>query len=345
MGARASCSSRSSAAGSAGARGWAPARGSSRSTRPRSSSCPSSATSRYDQVAKLEPTVPLPRGRPRVPREPLRRRRDARALRPRRRHGRGARRRRRGDRRPARGRDPVATARRRGASEPIRRFPDRERYEEMVAIGQGAHRRRRRLPVRPVPARRATDLGHAARRLPRASPREPVAVPLPPRPRRARARRLVARAPRRVRGRPGEPLPDRRDDRADRGRRRAAALVGEGPRRARDARRPRAQRPLARLPRGNACTSRASMEVERFSHVSHLVSEVVGELRDGVTPFDVLRACFPAGTVTGAPKIRAMQLDLRARGLPARPVRRRRPLRAPGRHDGRMHRAPDDGHA
>ena len=51
-----------------------------------------------------------------------------------------------------------------------------------------------------------------------------------------------------------------------------------------------------------------SMDVERFSHVSHLVSEVVGELRDGVTPFDVLRACFPAGTVTGAPKVRAMQI-------------------------------------
>jgi anthranilate synthase component 1 len=50
------------------------------------------------------------------------------------------------------------------------------------------------------------------------------------------------------------------------------------------------------------------MEVERFSHVSHLVSEVVGEVRPGVTPFDVLRACFPAGTVSGAPKIRAMQL-------------------------------------
>ena len=50
------------------------------------------------------------------------------------------------------------------------------------------------------------------------------------------------------------------------------------------------------------------MEVERFSHVSHLVSEVVGELRDGVTPFDVLRACFPAGTVSGAPKVRAMQI-------------------------------------
>ena len=51
-----------------------------------------------------------------------------------------------------------------------------------------------------------------------------------------------------------------------------------------------------------------SMEVERFSHVTHLVSEVVGELRPGVTPFDLLRDCFPAGTVTGAPKIRAMQI-------------------------------------
>jgi anthranilate synthase component I len=39
------------------------------------------------------------------------------------------------------------------------------------------------------------------------------------------------------------------------------------------------------------------LEPERFSHITHLVSEVAGELRDGVTPFDLLRACFPAGTV------------------------------------------------
>jgi anthranilate synthase component 1 len=51
-----------------------------------------------------------------------------------------------------------------------------------------------------------------------------------------------------------------------------------------------------------------NMEVERFSHVSHLVSEVVGELQPGTTPFELLRACFPAGTVSGAPKVRAMQL-------------------------------------
>jgi anthranilate synthase component I len=59
-------------------------------------------------------------------------------------------------------------------------------------------------------------------------------------------------------------------------------------------------------------------EPERFSHITHLVSEVVGELRDGVGPFDLLRACFPAGTVSGAPKVRAMQiiseLERRRRG-------------------------------
>ena len=50
------------------------------------------------------------------------------------------------------------------------------------------------------------------------------------------------------------------------------------------------------------------MEAERYSHVTHLVSEVAGELADGITPFDLLRATFPAGTVSGAPKIRAMQI-------------------------------------
>ena len=50
------------------------------------------------------------------------------------------------------------------------------------------------------------------------------------------------------------------------------------------------------------------LEPERFSHVTHLVSEVTGRLRDEIEPFDVLRACFPAGTVSGAPKVRAMQI-------------------------------------
>ncbi len=65
---------------------------------------------------------------------------------------------------------------------------------------------------------------------------------------------------------------------------------------------------LSRVCRAGTVRVARSFEVERFSHVSHLVSEVVGELREGVTPFEVLRACFPAGTVTGAPKIRAMQI-------------------------------------
>jgi anthranilate synthase component 1 len=50
------------------------------------------------------------------------------------------------------------------------------------------------------------------------------------------------------------------------------------------------------------------LEPERYSHVTHLVSQVDGELRDGVSHFDLLRACFPAGTVSGAPKVRAMQI-------------------------------------
>jgi anthranilate synthase component 1 len=48
--------------------------------------------------------------------------------------------------------------------------------------------------------------------------------------------------------------------------------------------------------------------VERYSHVMHLVSNVSGELEAGRSPLDVLRACFPAGTLSGAPKIRAMEI-------------------------------------
>jgi len=50
------------------------------------------------------------------------------------------------------------------------------------------------------------------------------------------------------------------------------------------------------------------MEVERYSHVMHISSTVSGELRDGCTSLDALRAAFPAGTVSGAPKIRAMEV-------------------------------------
>jgi anthranilate synthase component 1 len=50
------------------------------------------------------------------------------------------------------------------------------------------------------------------------------------------------------------------------------------------------------------------MVVETYSHVLHIVSQVSGRLREGLTAMDVLRACLPAGTLSGAPKVRAMQI-------------------------------------
>jgi anthranilate synthase component 1 len=50
------------------------------------------------------------------------------------------------------------------------------------------------------------------------------------------------------------------------------------------------------------------MTVERYSHVQHLVTSLRARLRDGLDRFDALASCFPAGTVTGAPKVRAMEI-------------------------------------
>jgi anthranilate synthase component 1 len=50
------------------------------------------------------------------------------------------------------------------------------------------------------------------------------------------------------------------------------------------------------------------MVIERYSHVMHIVSNVEGTLKPGLTSMDVLRAAFPAGTVSGAPKVRAMEI-------------------------------------
>jgi anthranilate synthase component 1 len=65
---------------------------------------------------------------------------------------------------------------------------------------------------------------------------------------------------------------------------------------------------LSRVCRPGSVQVERFLEVERFSHVTHLVSEVAGEIADGVGPWDLLRATFPAGTVSGAPKVRAMQI-------------------------------------
>ncbi|TMK55047.1 MAG: anthranilate synthase component I [Actinobacteria bacterium] len=70
---------------------------------------------------------------------------------------------------------------------------------------------------------------------------------------------------------------------------------------------------LARNDLGRVCepgTVRVEelMQIERYSHVMHIVSSVRGELAGGMTAFDALKASFPAGTVSGAPKIRAMEI-------------------------------------
>ena len=70
---------------------------------------------------------------------------------------------------------------------------------------------------------------------------------------------------------------------------------------------PEAQR---HQPRGKAGqrSRRRAMVVEKCSHVMHIVSNVVGERAPDKDAFDVLRACLPAGTVSGAPKVRAMEI-------------------------------------
>lgn len=65
---------------------------------------------------------------------------------------------------------------------------------------------------------------------------------------------------------------------------------------------------LSRVCRAGTVQVERFLEAERYSHVTHLVSEVAGEIRPGVGPFELLRATFPAGTVSGAPKVRAMQI-------------------------------------
>ncbi len=69
-----------------------------------------------------------------------------------------------------------------------------------------------------------------------------------------------------------------------------------------------ARNDLGRVARFGTVTVDDFMVVERYSHVMHLVSSVTGTLRDGVDGFDALTACFPAGTVSGAPKVRAMEI-------------------------------------
>lgn len=69
-----------------------------------------------------------------------------------------------------------------------------------------------------------------------------------------------------------------------------------------------ARNDLGRIAKPGTVYPTRMMEVEMYSHVMHIVSEVTGELADNLDFFDVIKATFPAGTVSGAPKVRAMEI-------------------------------------
>ena len=252
-----SCSSRSSAGGSAATRSSVAARASSTSPRRSGSGEPVVGYLGYDVVAKLEPTVPLPVDGPGLPESlfvvPERLVRFD--------HARGVAQVLAGDA------DELAgilagprpeLARGTGERGPLRRFPDRdehlrrvERAKEYIREGDVFQVVVSQRAERPTSAS-AAELYRALRRV---NPSPYLFLLELGRP---RARRQLARDGRQVRGQARGGQPDRGHDRAGRGRRGGAALVREGPRRARDARRPRPQRPLARLRARDRCASSSS---------------------------------------------------------------------------------------
>jgi len=72
---------------------------------------------------------------------------------------------------------------------------------------------------------------------------------------------------------------------------------------------------LGRVCRYGTVKVNSLMEIEKYSHVMHMVSDVTGRLNPGVSSMDVYKACFPAGTVSGAPKIRAIEIIDREENL------------------------------
>ena len=69
-----------------------------------------------------------------------------------------------------------------------------------------------------------------------------------------------------------------------------------------------ARNDVGRISKNGSVAVPEFMQVHQFSHVQHIVSQVVGDLKDGLESFDALKAVFPAGTVSGAPKVRAMEI-------------------------------------
>ena len=86
-------------------------------------------------------------------------------------------------------------------------------------------------------------------------------------------------------------------------------------------------------------------DIEQYSHVMHLVSHVQGDLRDGLTAYDALRASFPAGTVSGAPKIRAMEIIAELEPDRSGPILGRRGVLRPLGEHRDLHHHPHPGDA
>jgi anthranilate synthase component 1 len=80
-----------------------------------------------------------------------------------------------------------------------------------------------------------------------------------------------------------------------------------------------ARNDLLKVCQPNSVSVTEFMQVHRFSHIMHLVSTVEGQVQEGLTPVDVFKATFPAGTLSGAPKPRALEiideLEQSARGV------------------------------
>jgi anthranilate synthase component 1 len=259
----------------------------------------------YDHIAELEPTVPLPDEGAGLPESRLRRRLDARPLRPRGERRRGS------PRRQGRCRGPPSPGS--GASpKPSRRPRRHDSLPRQADYEQGVRRAKEYIRDGDAFQIVFTEGGATDGRIcPRALP---VAPPYHPSPYHflldLDGMALVGSSP--------ETLVKLEGTRASLNPIAGTSDPGEG-----DAEellaseKDRAEHimlvdlgrnDLSRVCKAGTVRVGKFLEPERYSHVTHLGSEVAGELLPGTGPFDLLRACFPAGTVSGAPKVRAMQI-------------------------------------
>ena len=226
----------------------------------------------------------------------------------------------RGSRRSSRGRG--RRARPGDATTPPRRSSrsPRDGLDEAASRPSATHRPRRDLPGEPDPPARAPFAGEPwpiFRRLRTGDPALFAATSTSC-PRRPRGRRGPCCRPRPSRSCRSTPMATCRPTRSRAlaagpdtgggpGTGPRAARRAQGPGRERDDRRRPAQRPRPGL-RAGLGPGAAALRLERTAAVQHLVTTVTGQLRHGLDAFDLLAAAFPGGSITGAPKIRAMEL-------------------------------------